>query len=125
MNKIIRQLRTTQRAMERSVLGIKREDKIRADNIRQRTKFNDIVDHVATMKWRWAGHLARYQDDRWTIRCTEWIPRYAKRSAGRQQTRWKDDIARTAGKNWTTNAQDRSKWKSHLEGYLQTRRAVP
>lgn len=48
------------------MLGLSLRDKIRNTAKRRRTKVRDIVEKVAKMKWRWAGHIARYEDNRWT-----------------------------------------------------------
>ena len=124
-NNICYKLRTAQRAMERSVTKVKRIDKIRAEDIRARTKFKDVVEHVQKMKWRWAGHVARMNENRWATRCTDWIPRDRKRPAGRPLQRWRDDLVKFKGNNWREGCQDRAKWKKFLEGYLQQWSARP
>ncbi|GFO28616.1 endonuclease-reverse transcriptase [Plakobranchus ocellatus] len=68
-------------------------------------------------EWRWAGHIAREKDNRWTKRCTEWQRRSGRRDKGRPR-RWIDDIRRAAGPQWQRNAQDRRKWKTSAEGYI-------
>nr|XP_049696607.1 uncharacterized protein LOC126054557 [Helicoverpa armigera] len=50
-------LKVCQRAMERSLLGIKRTDRIRNTVIRSRTGVADVGRKAATLKWNWAGHL--------------------------------------------------------------------
>ena len=49
---------------------------------------------------KWAGHIARMKDNRWTKRYTEWQPRRGKRSS----RRWQDDIARKEGSTWNRKA---------------------
>ena len=56
-------LRTAQRAMERKMLKAKLKDKI------------PVVKFAAKQKWKWAGHVARLNDNRWTKRITDWQPR--------------------------------------------------
>ena len=68
----VKNLETSQRAMERRMLNVKLKDRIRNTTIRQRTRVTDIVQHVTNTKWKWAGHIARMKDNRWTIRSTEW-----------------------------------------------------
>ncbi|CAG9832182.1 unnamed protein product, partial [Diabrotica balteata] len=41
---------------------------IRNAEIRGRTKIRDIVEEITKMKWHWAGHVARYNDNRWIRR---------------------------------------------------------
>ena len=79
----------------------------------------DIILKIKEAKWRWAGHLMRRDDNRWTKRMTEWQPRCGKRGRGRQKLRWRDDITSYAGTTWTRLAQDRKQWKNHEEGYIQ------
>lgn len=112
-------LRTSQRAMERSMLGISLRQKIRNEEIRRQTKVRDVIEEYATMKWRWAGHVARQQHDRWSYKTTAWRPRETKRSVGRPQKRWVDDIRTTAGRNWVRVAQDREHWKILGETFIQ------
>ena len=38
--------------------------------IRKRTKIIDIIEYTLKQKWRWAGHIARMKDKRWTKRCS-------------------------------------------------------
>ena len=59
-------IQTTQRRMERSCLGLKLKDKVKNVDIRKRTNLCDVLTFSLKVKWRWAGHLAQYQDDRWT-----------------------------------------------------------
>jgi hypothetical protein len=108
-----------QRAMERRMLGISIRDRIRNDEIRRRTKVKDVVEKYASLKWRWAGHVARRQDGRWTKRIILWRPRLNSRQRGRPPTRWTDDIISTAGHNWVVKAQDRKSWRDMEEAYVQ------
>lgn len=112
-------LRVTQRAMERAMLGICLRDKIRNEEIRRRTKVTDIIKRVAELKWRWVGHVARQNSDRWALKIAQWRPRETKRSVGRPQRRWIDDVKQIAGSKWLQIAQDRSKWREKGEVYIQ------
>ena len=68
---LVKKLETSQRAMERRMLNVKLKDRIRNTTIRQRTRVTDIVQYVTNTKWKWAGHIARMKDNRWTIRSTD------------------------------------------------------
>ena len=83
----------------------------------ERTKTTDIIEYTLKQKWRWAGHIARMKDNRWTNRCTDWQPRRGKRSRGRP-SRWRDDITRKEGTAWNRKATDRKQWKTMIEGYI-------
>ncbi|GFR95797.1 endonuclease-reverse transcriptase [Elysia marginata] len=111
-------LRVAQRAMERKMLGLKLTDKISCKEIRNETQVLDIAKYIAKQKWKWAGHVARLQDNRWTPRVTEWQPRNGKRSRRRQAKRWRDDIVRTMGNTWTREAKDREEWIRGAEGLI-------
>ena len=111
-------LRTAQRAMERKMLDLKLKDKIPCSEIRKRTKIIDIIEYTLKQKWKWAGHIARLKDNRWTRRCTEWQPRRGKRSRGRPSRRWQDDITEKEGTTWIRKAADRQRWKTLMEGYI-------
>ena len=101
------------------MFNVKLEDRIRNTVIRQRTRVTDIVQYVTNTKWKWAGHIARMKDNRWTIRNTEWQTE-GVRSVGRPKRRWRDDIVGQQGAVWTTIARDRERWKTLAEGcFLQ------
>ena len=52
------------------MLDLKLQDKIPCSEIRKRTKIIDIIECTLKQKWKWAGHIARMKDNRWTKRCT-------------------------------------------------------
>ena len=112
-------LKVMERAMERRMLGISLRDRVRNEEMRRRTKVTEIAERIATLKWRWAGHIARMTDDRWTRRTMIWRPRTNCRSRGRPPVRWADDIVAVAGTNWVKKAQDREGWKSIEEAFVQ------
>ena len=117
--KLEKKLRVTERAMERIMVGITRKDRVRNEDLRNKTNVRDIIQEIKTKKWRWAGHLARRCDNRWTHKITEWTPREQTRRRGRQSRRWMDDIREFGGVTWMRNAQDRGKWKVDEEAFLQ------
>ncbi|CAG4966429.1 unnamed protein product [Colias eurytheme] len=114
---------TCQRGMERSMLNIKRINKIRHTKIRNITKATDGLEQALALKWKWAGHIARLQDHRWTRKVSEWRGPVGKRKKGRPYNRWEDEIKRIAGPNWIQIAQSRENWLRLEEAF--TRRGVP
>ena len=68
---LVKKLETSLRAIERKMLNVKLTDRIRNTTIRQRIRVTDIVQYVNNTKWKWAGHIARMKDNRWTVRSTE------------------------------------------------------
>ena len=74
-----------------------RENKIN-DWILNQTK--EIIKSVRLKKWTWGGHLAKRNDNRWTLRLT-WRHWLGKRNDGRQCVRWIVDMKRFVGTaNW-------------------------
>ena len=89
---MVKQLDVCQRKMEREMSGLKRIDRIPNSTSRERTKVDDILKVITKAKRKWAGHVARINDNRWTVRCTEWQVRYLVISRGRPRRRWHDGI---------------------------------
>ncbi|CAH2233201.1 jg2738 [Pararge aegeria aegeria] len=96
--------------MERSFLNIKRKERVRNVCIRKKTKATDAIKHVLVPKWKWAGHIQRVKDERWSYIVTNWYPRDSKRRRGRPLRRWSGDITQIAGKTWARAAMDRKSW---------------
>ena len=68
-------------------------------------------------KWRFAGALARCDDDRWSHIILDWHPIHGKRSVGRPVTRWCDEIIEYAGDDWIALAKDQDSWEDHCSGF--------
>ncbi|KAK6740639.1 hypothetical protein RB195_008854 [Necator americanus] len=119
-----------ERAIERVMLGVSRfkqvRDGIRSSLLRQRSKIRDAAAFAKESKIRWAGHVMRFNDNRWTRAVSEWIPRDIKRNTGRPPTRWSDFFTKSFKENydalrvprerrnhWATLARDRDKWKNY------------
>ncbi|KAK6738795.1 hypothetical protein RB195_020727 [Necator americanus] len=85
-----RKLLTTHRALERCLLKFNRRTQhlagLRSSDLRGMSRLRDPAEYVSKAKHRWAGHIMRRIDDRWTNRTLEWIPRDAKRPRGRPPT---------------------------------------
>uniref|UniRef100_A0A023G128 Putative endonuclease-reverse transcriptase n=1 Tax=Amblyomma triste TaxID=251400 RepID=A0A023G128_AMBTT len=90
-------LRTTQRAMERKMVGVTLRDRKRAELVREITQVTEILVEIKKKKWTWTGHLVRREDNRSSLRVTNWIRREGKRSRGPQKVRWADEIKKFAG----------------------------
>ena len=103
------------------MLDHKLKDKIPCSEIRKRPKIIDITEYTLKQKWKWASHIERLKDNRWTKRCTEWQPRRGKRSRGRPRRRWQDDITEKEETTWIRKATDRRQW---MKSTIQTRIAL-
>lgn len=112
----IRKLTTCQNAMNRSMMGKKRSDKIRIETIRNHTKTRDVIVTIKKLKWKWAGHTVRGKD-KWSKSILFWFLGHLRRKRGRPFRRWIDDIKKIAGATWTRSATDRVTWKGLEEAY--------
>lgn len=95
--KIKTKLGTCQFAMERSILK-RKIHKIRSEHIKTKTELIDAPKYALTRKWRWAGHLVRYTDRRWTLETTTWEGPIGIRRKARPRSRWIEEIIATTGK---------------------------
>lgn len=112
-----RKIQTCQRAMERSILNLKRIDKQRNIEIRKRTKVIDALSHCKRLKWKWAGHVARMCMDRWSKKVTHWSGPNGKRKQGRPPDRWLDEVKKITGNQWASKAMDRKLWSEMEEAF--------
>jgi endonuclease/exonuclease/phosphatase family metal-dependent hydrolase len=117
--RLVSKLRTTQRSMERAIIGVTKRDHLTNKKVRELSGTNDIISTIKKLKWSWAGHIARMKDNRWTQRTMEWIPIGQKRERARPMTRWDDEIIKFMGVTWIRKAQDRKLWKIHGEAFVQ------
>ena len=107
------ELSIIQRQMERKITGVKIHHRISNKVLREKSKVKDIVDAIYEAKNRWAGHIARRSDNRWTKRITEWRPYNYTRHRGRPAVRWSDPLTKLHGTTWLRKAQDRNKWRKY------------
>ena len=104
--------------MERVLIGVTKKDKVSNTNLRLKSGVQDIISSIKSKKWRWAGHLARRCDNRWTVRLTNWTPRTYNRGRGRQKMRWRDELTTHGGIAWQRVARDRSEWSIGEEAFV-------
>ncbi|WKX93379.1 hypothetical protein Q1695_010991 [Nippostrongylus brasiliensis] len=116
-----------QRSIERRMLGVTRfiqaRDGIRSSELRRQSKIRDAVAWAKLSKIRWAGHVMRFRDDRWTRAVTDWIPRDVRRTPGRPPLRWSDffvkslnhrfDALRVPQASRTHWSRDRDEWRRY------------
>lgn len=115
-----RKLTSCQRALERSSLNLKLRDRVRHREIRKQTGVIDALSFARGLKWRWAGHVARYTDNRWTKTVTVWSGPHGHRGRGRPKARWKDEIESIGTSNWSNLAKNRDEWQSLEEAFTRS-----
>jgi hypothetical protein len=89
-----------------------------AENLANKCRVSDWVRIQRIRKWRWAGHLMRREDGRWSKKVLDWIPT-GIRKRGHPKKRWEDavnDFMKTqvdckAG-DWKLLAYNREEWRS-------------
>ncbi|KAJ2937401.1 hypothetical protein O0L34_g19084 [Tuta absoluta] len=111
-------LKVCQRAMERSILGVKRIDRVRNTTLRSKTGIMDVGKKSAKLKWDWAGHVCRMHPDRWAIIATQWVPESGRRRRGRPRRRWRDDLVAFSS-DWQSETGDRAEWRKRGEAFAQ------
>ncbi|KAK6760801.1 hypothetical protein RB195_022026 [Necator americanus] len=71
-----RKLLTTQRALERCLRKFNKRtqhlDGLRSSDIRRMCRLRDPAEYISKANHRWAGHIMRRIDDRWTKRTLKW-----------------------------------------------------
>ena len=101
--------------MERKMIGVRLIDRMTNTELRNRTKIEDAVTRIKSLKFQWAGHVARASN--WTNLVHEWIPRANVRARGRPAERWDDDLRRCLGATWQRLTTDRETWRSRREAF--------
>lgn len=109
--KQLKRLDVTQYQMFRSILGIRKYEKISNQRINEVMQMKDLSKEATKMKWNWAGHVVRMDNNRWAKKLTEWIPKSNKRTRGRKRIRWYDEMRKNVGTEWQSIARDRQLWK--------------
>ena len=86
--------------------------------LRQETGLPPITSHIRAQRLRWAGHVARMQDDNIVKMVARGQP-YGRRPPGRPRMRWSDNIRADLvllgvdnPDGWWDLVQDRQQWRS-------------
>lgn len=115
----LNKLRNCQRSMERSLLNVSLNDRVRSETIREQTQFCDLEEKAKKLKWEWAGHVYRMSDNRWTKLSTEWTPWDGKRRQGGQLKRWRDDI-KYCCPQYHAVARNRTEWTEKGKEFIRS-----
>ena len=105
----------------RSILKIKWQDRVRNEELWERTGQKAIEETIKLRKWRWIGHTLRKPCCNITRQSLQWNPQ-GQRKKGRPRETWKRCTERemkAIGLTWnelSRAAQDREKWRSLVCG---------
>jgi len=86
----------------------------------------NIVRVIKSRRLRWAGHVARMEEDRSAFKMFTGKPT-GKRPLGRPRRRWEDSIRMDLEEicintgNWVDLAQDRYSWRALVDAVLSLR----
>ena len=72
----------------------------RAEDLFQSVGGEACVTAQRRRKFRWAGHVARMTDNRWTVQILQWCPEKGERKVGRPMRRWTDFLDEYFAKEW-------------------------
>ena len=114
---VLRKVQTFINGCLRKILKISWQDRVKNEDIWERTKQRPIIEEIKTRRWRWIGHTLRKPASSTTRQALQWNPQGARRR-GRPRETWKRCIERDMkqmGHGWSglgKIAQDRRTWKS-------------
>eukprot|EP00973_Karenia_brevis_P052500 7294647-Karenia_brevis.AAC.1 len=85
---------------------------------------DDWVQAQRRCKWRFAGHCARREDERWSTAAIHWEPRGGYRRGGHPERRWSDAFDAFfrnkfgSGRGlWLAAAQYRETWRNYEDEF--------
>lgn len=97
--------------------NIKRTDRIRNEEIRQRMGIaTNIIDTIEGRRLKWYGHLRRMSEERWPKKIWHWKPPL-HRKRGRPRLSWNDGVRQAMQDRCMKDDdwQDRRRWKLGCE----------
>lgn len=113
-------LATTQRKMERRMVGTTLLDRKTNDWMRGVTKLIDVRREAVVRKWKWAKKIAMMATERWARTLTEWQPLNKKRPQGRPRIRWRDDFRQHFGERWMPVAvEEHRRWRQFMLQHIE------
>ena len=117
-------LRFENKALRR-ILGVKWQDRIRNETIREITQVPYVDEIMMRGRWRWFGHALRTPQERLVHQTFNWAP-HGTRRVGRPRPTWLRTMKREAGDDeWRSidfKAQDRDDWRNLTEALCVNRR---
>ena len=108
----------------RRILGIRWQDRISNETIREIVKIPYIDEWVRKRRWTWLGHTIRSPKQQIMTDAMSWSPEGA-RARGRPRSTWLRTLKREADTDWESvygRAQDRGEWRDFVEVLCVRRR---
>ena len=109
----------------RRILGVKWQDRIRNERIREITQVPYVDEIMLRGRWRWFGHALRTPQERLVHQTYNWAPQGTRR-VGRPRPTWLRTMRREIDDDeWRTinvKAQDRNEWRNLTEALCVNRR---
>jgi len=59
-------IQVCQRKMERKITHVTLRNRVRCEDLRGSTGMRDDSNLAERLKWKWSGHVARMDNNRWT-----------------------------------------------------------
>ena len=101
-----------------------KESTHKAIDIMNKFKVTDWVEGHLRRKLEFAGHVARRDDERWTLRVAKWQA-VAPRRQGGKILKWQDELLKftksLTDSGWETEFWINNQWKRHWMIYAQQR----
>jgi hypothetical protein len=101
-------------------------EKLHNEELRDLYSSPSIIRIIKSRRMRWAGHVARMDENRNVYRLLVGKPE-RKRPLGRPRRRWVDNIRMDLGEvgwgdvDWIDLAQDRNRWRALVNSVLNLR----
>ena len=120
-------LRVFENRILRRICGPKRDEngewrRLHNEQLHSLYRSPNIVRVIKSRRLRWAGHVARMEESRSSLKILIGKPT-GKRPLGRPRRRWEDNIRidlKSYG-NWVDSAQDRDYWRALVNVALNLR----
>ena len=108
-------LQRTQASMIRLMCGVKLNERMASQVLRERLGIEAIEDVVRRNRLRWFGHVERKEDSSWVKKCMT-VEVDGKRPRGRPRLMWRQIVESDMKKMRlrTADAQDRLKWRNGI-----------
>jgi hypothetical protein len=129
-------LRVFENRVLRRIFGLKRDDvtgewrKLHSEELNNLYSSSDIIRQVKSRRMRWAGHVARMEEERKVYKVLV-EKSEGRRPLGRPRRRWEDgvrmDLRETGlgGVNWIRLAQNRDRWRAVVSVVMDLRVLAP